>query len=75
MLEIAKEEVSALIEAPHQNPDHVLRFFKRIDKHVLENNRSKTLSVGLESLNNEIARQKNKIASLEACLPVPSVSP
>ena len=70
MLEAAKDTVSTAFDNPYHDATQALNFFSNIDNDDLQTNRQQVLGEGLQCLENEIQRQREKIASLEACLPL-----
>ncbi|MCA0457080.1 MAG: hypothetical protein LCI00_24125 [Chloroflexi bacterium] len=71
MLQEARDIVRLAFNDPHSDATHALHFFKGIDDEQLKVGRHKVLGDGLQSLEKEIQRQKDKIASLQECLPIP----
>ncbi len=71
LLESAKKEVEESIksEAPSKR---VLKFFNNVGEGQLKTNTKPVLLEGLKCIEDEISRQKEKIESLEACLPIAS---
>lgn len=69
LLESAKKEVMDALNAPSINAKPLLRFFSNANKEQLNIERKQTLLSGIRCIDKEISRQKEKINSLEACLP------
>lgn len=69
LLEEAKNMLNSELTTNDMAPSQALRFFKGIDDLEFKNNSRQVIEEGLTCLDQEIKRQKDKISSLEACLP------
>jgi hypothetical protein len=71
MLEEAKDTLSKILETPGSDASCALSFFKGLNEFTLNKHRQKALTMGLKCLDKELHRQREKIAELKDCLPVP----
>lgn len=69
LLEAAKKEVIELSQEK-KVPSRILRFFSNVDQREFKNNPRSIILAGMDCLQKEIQRQKDKIKSLEECLPI-----
>ncbi len=69
MLKEAQENVVTTLENPETDTKMVLRFFRGITSSELQKSKKQILEAGVQCLEQEIQRQQEKIASLDACLP------
>ncbi len=72
LLEEARAKLLSELESP-KDTKLMFRFFKGVEETDYVSNPQPVLREGLESLQNEIQRQQDKIASLNACLPSPGI--